>query len=129
MAVMVTAFSVYLEDSQDPEPGDMDQRHRGTRYKHSQLVHHLVPVHQSTNQSTVNRDYIIHKPSILVPLVQTQSPQPGVAIVEQLIQSLVDHVFSYVHTKQWYHVLDEVRDVLQMTDVVVGLSFIEKLEF
>lgn len=89
----------YLEDSQDPEPCDMDHGHRGTRYEDPQLIYHLVPTRQATNQSTANRDYIMHQPSVLVLLIQTNCPQSSVAIVEHLKQTLVDHVLSYVHTK------------------------------
>lgn len=69
----------------------------------------------------------MYKPSVLVLLIQTYSPQSSVGIVEHLKETLVDHVFRYVHTKQRYHVLDKMRDVLQVADEVFSLFFVEKL--
>ena len=42
----------YLKDCQNPEPFKAEQEHRGTRYEDSDLVHHLVPVQNSSNQIT-----------------------------------------------------------------------------
>ena len=42
----------YLKDCQNPEPFKAEQEHRGTRYEDSDLVHHLIPVQNSSNQIT-----------------------------------------------------------------------------
>ena len=42
----------YLQDCQNPEPFKAEQKHGGTRYENPNLVHHLVPVQDTSNQIT-----------------------------------------------------------------------------
>ena len=65
------------------------------------------------------------KPAILCALVHTVASQVSVGGVEQLIKALVDGILRVVDQEQWKHVLEEMRDVLDMGPPVLGFIFVQ----